>query len=399
MITQKQYLLRKIDPKRFYDSDVFYLSLADTLSQAYAAAGHPFVGKEHANGAGQEIALNLVGYLMDVVSDLGLWRVFTMHCRTLYGYPVPFFDDENYIDYELNRADVRFMTWYSLCFLGEPGDEPLYPLDEHLLELADEFYRIMEEQYDEAPKAEGMLKTNELEMHDPDDAEDIQTLGQWVFWSSYLTVPCFKSNLAMIYSQAKPNDKKSLMEIMGQAQMELPTGPLALYLREWMWLIVEGKLPPKPRHAKEPDEHPYYAKFMQANENCQIAFFSDYKSLNEFLARSLGWDSGDNLPQLKTSHDFTLMANTYKGLLIGRDVARCFSHPRNALYDSGYAREQDFSLLVKRGRCPIDLTIFALQNRLLPDMIWPGRPDSAKPLLENADFIARCFLLQYYRAV
>ena len=42
MITQKQYLLRKIDSRRFYDSDAYYLSLADSLSEAYESAGHPF---------------------------------------------------------------------------------------------------------------------------------------------------------------------------------------------------------------------------------------------------------------------------------------------------------------------------------------------------------------------
>lgn len=399
MITQKQYLLRKIDPRRFYDSDAYYLSLADSLAEAYQAAGHPFVDDEHADQAGQETALNLVGYLMDVVSDLGLWRAFTQHCRTLYGHPVPFYHDDNYIDCELNRADVRFMTWYSLCFLGDPGTKPLYPLDQRLLELADSFYGIMDDKYDDAPRAEGMLKTNELEMHDPDDADAIQTLGQWVFWSSYLAVPCFKSNMALIYSQAKPDDKKSLMEVMGQAQMELPTGPLALYLREWMWLIVEGKLPPRPRHAKEPDEHPYYAKFLAANDDCRIAFFADYSALNQFLARALGWEGEDNLPQLRHSHDFVLLTNIHKGLLIGRDVARCFAHPRNALYESAYAAANDFSLLTERGRCPIDLTSYALQHNLLPDLHWPEQPHSAELVKENADFIARCFLLQYYRAV
>lgn len=399
MITQKQYLLRKIDPRRFYDSDAYYLSLADSLSEAYESAGHPFTDREHAAQAGQEVALNLVGYLMDVVADLGLWRAFIQHCRTLYGRPVPFYHDDDYIDCELNRADVRFMTWYSLCFLGDPGNEPLYPLDERLLSLADQFYQVMEDSYDDAPRAEGMLKTNELKMHDPDDAEDIQTLGQWVFWSSYLTVPCFKSNMALIYSQAKPDDRKSLTEVMGQAQMELPTGPLALYLREWMWLIVEGKLPPKPRNAKEPDEHPYYAKFLYANDDCRIAFFADYKALNDFLCRALGWESDDNLPQLRDSHDFTLLTNIHKGLLVGRDVARCLAHPRNPLYDKEYAINQDFSLLIDRGRCPIDLSTFALQESLLPDLRWPGQPDSARLVAENADFIARCFLLQYYRAV
>ena len=401
MITQKQYLLRKIDATRFYDSDAFYLSLADSLAEAFEVHYKKKVSDSaQMSLISQEVALNLVGYMMDVVADMGLWRAFTSHCRTLYGRPVPFFSNENYIDYELNRSDVQFLTWYSLCFVSKPGDSPLYPHDSAVLELADEFYRIMEEKYEEAPAPEGMLKTNDLEIHDPEDADAIQTLGHWVFWSSYLTVPCFKTNMELIYSQAKPNDRNSLAEIMGQAQMELPTGPLALYLREWIWLIIEGKLPPKPRHAKEPEEHPYYQKFLSANNSSRIAFFNDYRELNRFLGKALGWNpEADNLPQLNRSHDFTLLTNKYKGLLIGRDVAQCFAAENNTLYNKQYAAQNDFSLLIARGRCPIDLTLYALENNLLPDIQWPKVDNSTSLVLENADFIARCFLLQYYRAV
>lgn len=400
MITQKQYLQRKIDATRFYDSDAFYLSLAYAICEAWEAdTTHPFADRD-SQIVRQEVALNLTGYMMDVVADLGLWRAFTTHCRTLYGVPVPFYNHDNYIDFELNRADVRFMTWYSLCFMGDPGENPLYPLDGNIIALADRFYEIMEERYDEAPRPEGMMKTNELEMHDPDDAEDIQTLGQWIFWSSYLTVPCFKTNMAMIYSQSKPDDKRGLLQIMGQAQMELPTGPLALYLREWIWLIVEGKLPPKPRNEKQQEEHPYFKPFTNANGGEKIAFFNDYRKLNQFLGKALGWDpDADNLPQLRDTQDFTLLTNAHKGLLIGRNVAQCFKTSLNEFYNAEYARENDFKLLTKRGFCPIDLTTFALENNLLPDLIWPQQPDSHEVTTANADFIARCFLLQYYRAV
>lgn len=392
MIDKRLYLQRKIDAKKFYKTDDFYLSLAQELSEIK----FPFPFTEVMKN---EIALNLVGYMMDVVADLGLWRAFTSHCRTLYGTPVPFYEDADYIDYELNKADVRFMVWYSICFMGEPGDAPINPRDERILELADAFYEIMENSYDNAPRPEGMLKTNELEIHDPEDAEAIQILGQWVFWSSYLMVPCFKTNMAMIYSQAKPNDKRSLVELMGEAQMELPTGPLALYLREWIWLIVEGKLPPKPRHQGATEPHQWYMPFLNANDGCEIAFFNDYKALNNFLGKALGWDpDADNLPQLKNASDFTLLANEKKGLLIGRNVAQCFQHKRNPFYNPKFAEVNDFQLIIKRGFCPIDLTMYSLKNNMLPDLKWPGKYTDNKLSPEEADFTARCFLLQYYRA-
>lgn len=397
MITQKQYLQRKIDATHFYPTDGFYLDMANELCTEWEEMK---IFNELPEVVRQEVVLNIVGYMMDIAADLGLWRAFIDECHTLYGRPIPFFEDEVYVDYELNRSDVRWLTWYGICFAGDPGEMPLYPQDRRILALADKFYDILEKRYDDAPRPEGMLKTNDLEMHEAEDAEAIQTLGQWVFWTSYLCVPCFKTNMAMIYGKSNPDDRKSLLELMGQAQMELPTGPLALYLREWVWLIVAGKMPPAPRNAPKPAEHPYFRPFMQCNAHSRIAFFNDYKKLNQFLGKALDWDAeADNLPQLKNSHDFTLLCNENKGLLIGRDVARCICHPDNPFYDKDYARSNAFRMLSQRGFCPIDLTIFCLQNHLLPDLQWPGIADSNEFTLENADFIARCFLLQYYRAV
>ena len=62
MITQKQYLLRKIDATRFYDSDAFYLSLADSLAEAFEVHYKKKVSDSaQMSLISQEVALNLVG--------------------------------------------------------------------------------------------------------------------------------------------------------------------------------------------------------------------------------------------------------------------------------------------------------------------------------------------------
>jgi hypothetical protein len=53
-------------------------------------------------------------------------------------------------------------------------------------------------------------------------------------------------------------------------------------------------------------------------------------------------------------------------------------------------------LLTRRGLAPIDLTLYALDNALLPEIQWGG--DGGVLSKTDADFVARCYLLQYYRA-
>ncbi|MDE6841912.1 MAG: DUF3843 family protein, partial [Muribaculaceae bacterium] len=69
-----------------------------------------------------------------------------------------------------------------------------------------------------------------------------------------------------------------------------------------------------------------------------------------------------------------------------------------------YARTHAIDLLTERGRCPHDLLERIWHEGWLPDAVFPGDyPDeesrvAAHSLVtENHDFIARCYLQQYYR--
>ncbi len=84
-------------------------------------------------------------------------------------------------------------------------------------------------------------------------------------------------------------------------------------------------------------------------------------------------------------------------MLIASDIAQCVCDPANPCYDPQAARRDALSLLTVPGRCPIDLLIYLCENRLLPDARFADG-DSAL-VTENWDFIARCLLQDYYRAV
>lgn len=404
IITEKEYLQRKVDASAFYPEDKPYLDLANSMLSVWNSSGLFSTISEELR---KETVLCLTGYMLDICADMGLWRGFTSQCTRWYGQPVPFYEaGEDYVEFELNLIDVRFLLWYSLSMANMENPAWLYPYHPEIEALATLLHEEMEKVYDDIPMPEGMIHTNELDMYDPEDAEAIATLGRWLYWSSYLLVPAFKSNMYAIFAETgNGTDKASLVKTMEEAQMQTPTGPLALYLREWVWLVVTGKLP-KPQQPERTEQHPYFEGFKQANNGSRIAFFKSYIMMNRFLGRALGWDpKGDNLPDIKKSYDFTLLVNKTKGMLIARDVARIICHEGNKYYDEQLAREQAFTLLSVRGRCPIDLTTFCLTHSCLPDLRWPGHEEEdgeqpeVKAIIKVADLLARLFLLQYYRAV
>ncbi len=91
----------------------------------------------------------------------------------MYGRTVPFYTTGiEYVDYELNIEDVRFLVWYSVAMLSEEH-RYLYPLDKQLMEMADGAFSLLESVYDEAPLPEDWRLTLGLDLKDPDDKERI----------------------------------------------------------------------------------------------------------------------------------------------------------------------------------------------------------------------------------
>lgn len=384
-------------------TDEFYLSVARELADAARKIRAPF-----AEPLLDRVALCLVGYYQDVIADAGLWRGFINECRRLYGFTVPFHEPgENYIDYEINRADVRFLTWYTLA-MNDESLRFIYPHDPELLRLADKMFEVLELRYDDAPTPEGYNLAYELDMFDPEDHEQIMHLGNWLFLHSYLLTPAYALTLAELLADPELKsdpDRRKLSAKLELSMAQDVTGPLALNLREWTFLTVADRMPPKPRAKKEPKEpHKYYHAFLEATGGRDIAYLSTYDDLNRFLIEALGWPEGErHLELFANDSDFVLMVDEEKGLLAARNVAKCIADPANPLYDKDYARKNAFRLLSERALCPGDLLRRILANSWLPDAAFPVKEEieaeesNRELVAENADFIARCFLQNYYR--
>ena len=119
--------------------------------------------------------------------------------------------------------------------------------------------------------------------------------------------------------------------------------------------------------------------------------------MNRFFIDGMGWESGkEHLSMAKGAADYVLLVNHDKGMLMARGLARCISDSENPLYDNGYARDHAFELISVRGLCPGDLLQYIFEHDWLPDAVFPGTDDRLT-VAANRDFIARCYLQQYYR--
>ena len=267
----------------------------------------------------RQTALNVIGYYQDVIADAGIWRAFINENRRLFGRTLPFYDTpEEYIEYELNNEDVRFMCWYSIAMMWEKCRE-LDPMDATVLAGADVWYEYLEENYEEAPVPEGYNIAKELDLSNPEDHEKIMNLGNWLYMNCYLLTPANTLNLQKILEEPdvkKDDSREALVRRIHTAMSEYPTGPLAFFVRQWTYLVLENRLPRERPLAPNKEEHPYYKAFVAATGGKRIRYFASYSSLNRFFIDALGWSEGEeHLPQLKSGSDFVLLVNPEKGML------------------------------------------------------------------------------------
>lgn len=345
-------------------------------------------------------SLCIIGYMQDVIADAGIWRSFINHCRRLYGRTLPFFNvSDEYIDYELNPEDVRFLVWYALAmYCDETRD--LSPLDPEVLKTSERWYEILNSAYEKAPVPEGYHLAHEVEIHAEEDSAKVMKLAQWVAHHCYLMTPADSMSVTQLLSRpgmTDPENSKELSAELNNLLTASPIGPLALFLREWIFLIIDDRLP-SVRKESVKEEHKYYRPFVEANHGELIKIFGSYPEMNDFLINALGWTPAtEHLSQLKGASDFILMVNPEKGMLVAPNIARCIKSPGNTLYDEDFAKVHAFDLLTVRGLCPADLLIYIFSNGWVPDAVFPGSPEDYGLVAENWDFIARCYLELYYR--
>lgn len=378
-------------------TDEYYLTLARYIDKLW---GSMRVFPELDGRLRKQTVMALTGYYQDVVSDAGIWRSFVRMCRSLYGRPVPLYDaPDDYVDSELNPIDVQFVVWYALeSGLGFHG--LVSPFDSDLLRFAGQVYKLFDFLYDDAPFAEGFKVLQELELDDSEQLRDISLASGWLFWNSYLLRPVSKYAYEPDVSEDEELSAEETLSDEGRLRITFgqPTGPLALFVKEWLGLAVDGRMP-RTVGKREADACKEECLVFEEAVGNSIAFFRTYGELEQFLAEKLGWTGvqEEHLSHMKNSKDFVLYADRDKGLVAVPGIARYVKHPYNPLYDAAVAAGGAHRLVLEPSVCPVGVLKYLFENGLVPDAVYPAC--SGSPLLQdNWDFFARMYLCSFYRA-
>lgn len=379
-------------------TDEYYLMLAQYVDKMWKSMGvFPEIDEDIRKG----VIVALVSYYQDVVADFGIWRSFVQFCRKEYQKPLPFYDEpENYVDSELNLEDLQFVIWYSLeSQLGFQG--LVSPFDSDLLRLARQVFKLFDFLYADAPAPEKFREFSEVDLDDREQVADIFRLSGWLFWNSYFLRPTSKFTYEPEVSE---DDELSIAETLTDEKrlrttFEKPTGPLALYVEEWMRLMIDNRLP-KEKAKTAGRNHKYFDALTRATGGKNIAFCDSYEALEKFLSEKMEWgvSEGGHLPQMKDFSDFVLFADPEKGLIVAHDIAAFIQHPDNPLYNGEIARREAHRLVMEQGVCPIDLLKYLFAHGMLPDAAYPTGAKGGALMQSDWDFFARLYLQDYYRA-
>lgn len=246
-ISVKDYMERQPNNPKVVETDRFYMWVALRLAKLWDES--PWL-RGLDDDVRRDVVLAVTGYYQDVVADGGLWRSFTRLHNERTGNPIPHYGaGDDYVDYELNLDDVRFVIWWTIA--GEMGHEVLDPHDKELEALATAFHMLLDEEYEQAPVPRQFCIASEVDLDNPQDAQRIYDYAYWLYWRSFLLRPSSRAVMdrAMpearaIIARAGEKDARPLLHDLNERLMStVPVGPIPLTTAQWLHLIVEDAMP------------------------------------------------------------------------------------------------------------------------------------------------------------
>lgn len=136
---------------RILSGDQWYLDFAAKILPIVKQSPL-FEGDDNAQ---KNAAISLCVYFQDVIARTGGWKIFSDTYHSLYNTYLPFYQlSDSYIPDEINPEDIAFVLWTlkSHPALNEPDEYALHnPHDKSLSALAQEIYKLMDENFEEAP--------------------------------------------------------------------------------------------------------------------------------------------------------------------------------------------------------------------------------------------------------
>ena len=128
------------------------------------------------------LAVIVASYFEDFISEIGLWKAFTDHCREELGCDLPFYDLEGYDSEYINWQDIAILIWAWVAdgFTGSL----LHPHSPTLIALAKAWVELLEDKIDDAPAFSYFDKF--LEVKDANDFFRVRDVLNWLTLNSWL---------------------------------------------------------------------------------------------------------------------------------------------------------------------------------------------------------------------
>ncbi len=131
-------------------TDAYYTKIANRVM---VALKHMQFDTVLDGDASKYVALALTSWFEDVISEIGIWKIFTTECKRRYGSYLPFYDtsEGEYFPEEINLDDVRFLLWH---YVQQDGlDRSLInPENRGIEATAEAVYEIFDQEYEVAPE-------------------------------------------------------------------------------------------------------------------------------------------------------------------------------------------------------------------------------------------------------
>ncbi len=223
-------------------TDYYYVKLANKLYDAWRFC---LLKDEFDVETRRDISLRITAYFEDVISGIGLWQTFIRNHKKITGKYLPFYmvNEEDYYEDEINFPDVCFLIW---SYLQRSQEDTILVNPENLgiIDLAERMYKILDNEFEQAPVNDDFLDFIKEEVHYK-DFFSFKLLANWLFYDSYLLGYDSYSILEreMDFEEDEDIDTDLLSyAIQSSILFNRKTGPLALTLPEWFgsWLRLIG---------------------------------------------------------------------------------------------------------------------------------------------------------------
>lgn len=174
-LSLKPYLTHK-------EYDIYYLGIANTVFEELAKEANQSEIFDMNKEELKQLSCILTSYFEDYVSNIGLWRTFTLNNMELHGYYLPFYNLDTYKFDELNKQDIMYLCWHYVILLY---DEVLFnPDDIWFQRIAHELYSLFKSEEGEAYNTD--YYETYFKVEDGCDYFDFKSKLHWLATKSYL---------------------------------------------------------------------------------------------------------------------------------------------------------------------------------------------------------------------